>query len=583
MLLCVRHGADRLRQPSLPVKSKTELANFLLTRWSEMLTVRAPLEPKWQELADYCSPRKAEITTKRDFPDIDKNVRLYDSTAVYANTTLANGQLAYMTPADTRWFQFDPPRFMAQEDKAKAWYSQCSDIAQATLANSNFYAEVHELYFDDSTFGTYSLFCDESAGENPFVFQSVPICKYAISENAEGKIDTMFREIELTLLQAAEKFGEKNLSEQLQGHLRDYRASGKGGTVKHTFLHAIYPRKPSEREAGKEDPENKPFASIYLEKSSKHVCMVSGFDEQPFFAGRHLKHNNSVYGFSPAWVALADARQLNFLVKQLDALAETKAFPRMLIPSTHEGEIDLRSAGITYFDPTNPNAIPREWATQGDYQIGLEREQRKADNINRAFHVDMFRMFSELDKQMTAREVNERASEKLVQFSPTFALKTTELFNPLLRRIFGMHLRRGLFPPPPREALSLNEDTGVPEIPQPEIVYVSRVALAIKGLHNVAMLRTMENTLAMVQVQPDILDNYDLDKATRGMALNDGVPTEWMRPMDTVEEMRAQRAQQQQAMQEQQSQLALADSAAKVGSIKADSAVGQMMGQQMAG
>lgn len=577
MLLCVRHGRRRFFQPYLPVtQSKTELANFLLTRWSEMLTVRAPLEPKWQELADYCSPRKAEITTKRDFPDIDKNVRLYDSTAVYANTTLANGQLAYMTPADTRWFQFDPPRFMAQNDKVKQWYSQCSDIAQSTLANSNFYAEIHEVYFDDSTFGTYALFCDEGAS-GPLVFQSVPICKYAISEDAEGRIDTLFREMELTLLQAADKFGEKNLSEQLQGHLREYRASGKGAATKHSFLHAIYPRKESEREAGKEDPENKPYASVYIEKSSKHVCLVSGFDEQPFFAGRHLKHNSSVYGFSPAWVALADARQLNFLVKQLDALAESKAFPRMLIPSTHEGEIDLRSAGITYFDPTNPNAIPREWATQGDYQIGLEREQRKADNINRAFHVDMFRMFNEIDKQMTAREVNERASEKLVQFSPTFALKTTELLNPLLRRVFGVHLRRGLFPPPPREALIRNPDTGVPEIPQPEIVYVSRVALAIKGLHNVAMLRSMENTMAMVQVQPDLLDNYDLDAASRGMALNDGVPVEWIRPMEAVQEMRAARAEQQAAMAQQQAMMAQADTAAKVGSIKPDSAVGQMM------
>lgn len=564
------------------MKSKTELANFLLTRWNDMLTERAAWEPRWQELADYCLPRKAEITTKRDYPDPAQAARLYDSTAVHANSILANGQLAYMTPADSRWFKFDPPAYMGKDDKAKAWFAQCSDIAQAAMATSNFYSEVHELYFDDSTFGTYAMFCEE--GKNaPVVFQSLTCGSYAISENDEGLIDTMFREIELTLLQAAEKFGEDNLSERLQTALKDYRATGKGGAAKHTFLHAIYPRSESERDMGKEDPENKPVASVYVEKSTKHVCKVSGFDEQPFFAGRHLKWGKSVYGMSPSWVALPDARQLNFLVKQLDALAETKAFPRMLIPTTHEGEVDLRAAGVTYFDPSNPNAIPKEWATQGDYQAGLEREQRKENNINRAFHVDMFRMFSEIDKQMTAREVGERASEKLVQFSPTFARKTTELFNPLLRRVFAILLRRGVFPPPPKEALVVNPATNIPEIPEPEIVYVSRVALAIKGLHNLAFMRTMERQLPLVEVKPDLLDNYDIDVAARDMALNDGVPADWLRPKETVDEMRQQRAQEQAQMAEQQAMMAQADSAAKVGSIKGDSAIGRMLAQNMQG
>lgn len=562
-------------------QSKTALAEFVLTRYSEMLGERKAWDALWQELANYCLPRKAEITTHREHPSTDKTDSLYDSTAVYANAVLANGQLSYMTPSDSRWFKFDPPTFMT-EDKAKEWFAKCSDIAQVSIANSNFYSEVHELYFEDSTFGTYCLFCDEGKS-GPVVFQTLPVGSYCIAENDEGLVDTLFREIELTLIQAADKFGEANLSEKMQGQLRDYRNTGKGGSQKHTFLHSIYPRKESEREIGKEDAENKPIASIYIEKASKHVCRVSGFDEQPFFAGRHVKWGKGSYGWSPAWVAYPDARQLNFLVKQLDALAELKAFPRMLLPSTHEGEVDLRAAGVTYYDPSNPNALPREWATQGDYQIGLDREQRKEANINKAFHVDMFRMFSEIEKQMTAREVGERATEKLVQFSPTFARKTTELFNPLLRRVFAMHLRRGLFPPPPREAVVINPVNGMPEIPEPQITYVSRVALAIKALHNLAFMRTMEKQLPLVEVKPDLLDNYDLDRAARDMALNDGVPSDWLRPNDSVEELRQQRSEQQQQMAEQQAMMAQADSAAKVGSIKPDSAVGRAMAQSLGG
>jgi len=559
------------------MKSKTELADFVLARHSELLEERRPWEGTWQDIADYCLPRKAEITSKREFPTTNRNDLLFDSTAIFANSTLANGQLSYMTPADSRWFVFAPPAEMKDNDKAKGWFQKCSEIAQTNLANSNFYSEVHELYFDDGTFGTYCMWAEEGDSVSPVMFQTFPCHTFAVAENDRGMIDTMFRELELNVIQAVQKFGEDNLSPKIRKQLEVFRKTGKGGQQKYTFVHAIYPRRQDEREAGKEDGENKPIASVYVEKDGRHVCRVSGFDEQPFFAGRHLKWGNSAYGWSPAWIALPEARQLNFLVKQMDALAEVKAYPRLLIPATHEGEVDLRASGTTYFDPQMPNAMPKEWATAGEYQIGLEREQRKADSINRAFHVDLFRMFSEIDKQMTAREVSERASEKLVQFSPTFARKTTELFNPLLRRVFSIHLRNGLFPPPPVEVLRVSEQTGEMEVPEPDITYTSRVALAIKSLHNLAFMRTLERIGPLVQVRPDLLDNFNLDEVTRDSARNDGTPEDWIKPMEDVDEERQARAEQQQQMQEMQEQQAQADMAAKAGSIKKDSILAKQM------
>lgn len=559
------------------MKSKAELADYILARHNDLTEQRRVWEPLWQDIADYCLPRKAEIANKQEYPSFNRTETLYDSTAVHSNMVLANGQLSYMTPADTRWFVYDPPAWLKNNDKAKQWFQRCSEIAQQSLANSNFYSEIHELYFDDGTFGTYCMYCEE--GQNsPVVFQTFPVPSFAISENDEGMVDTLFREMQLTCEQAASKFGVENLSPKLQKAVEEYRKTGKGGNAKHDIIHAIYPR--LERDAEKLDAENKPWASIYVEKSSKHVIRVSGFDEKPFFAGRHLKWSHSPYGWSPAWIATPEARQLNFLCKQLDALAEVKAFPRLLIPATHEGEVDLRAAGTTYFDPTNPAARPVEWATAGDYNIGLERENAKKEAIQRAFHVDLFQMFSSLDKQMTAREVAERSSEKLVQFSPTFALKTTELFNPLLRRVFSIHLRAGAFPPPPQDVLVPNAATGIPEIPEPEIQYVSRVALAIKALHNLAFMRTMERIAPITQIRPDVMDNYDWDRIARDVARNDGTPADWIMDEEEVTKMREERAAQQQAAMEQQQQMAQADMAAKAGSIKRDSVMGQALAEQ---
>jgi hypothetical protein len=562
-------------------KDLVRLGEYVLTRHQDMLSNRKVWDTLWQDIADFCLPRKAEITNKREYPDTHRNDVLFDSTAIYANAVLANGQLSYMSPADSRWFVYEPPSAVKGNDKAKTWFQQCSEIVQLNLANSNFYSEVHELYFDDGTFGSYAMFC-EPGRRNPVTFTTFPCGSFCISEDDEGLVDTLFRELKMTCLQAADKFGEENLSEKMRKQVEEYRKTGKGGNSLHDFVHAIYPRRHKDRDASKKDGENKPIASVYVDKASKHVVRSSGFDEQPFFAGRHMKWGDSPYGWSPGWMALPEARQLNFLVKQMDALAEVKAFPRVLIPSTHEGEIDLRSGGFTYFDPMNPNAKPQEWLTQGEYQAGLEREQRKEKAIQRAFHVDLFQMFAMLDqKQMTAREVAERASEKLVQFSPTFARKTTELFNPLLRRVFNIHLRQGLFPPPPPDVIVMNEVTGIPEIPEPEVTYTSRVALAIKSLHNLAFMRTMERLAPLIPLKPEILDNFDMDNVSRDLGRNDGVPADWITDEDERDKMREERAAQMQAAQEQQNMMAQADMAAKAGSIKSDSMVGQALQQSL--
>jgi CDGSH-type Zn-finger protein len=523
--------------------SNPELANYILARSADLKQERSSWDPEWQELSEHFLPRKADITSKKASADTQRYDACFDGSAIQAAATLANGQLAYITPGDSRWFAYDPPFALRKNDKAKTWYQECGEIVEMLLSTSNFYSEVHEMFFDDSVFGTYCLTL-KPGKSHPFVFSSQPCGSYTIAENDEGLIDTRFFDLELDVIQAVKEFGEENLSEKLRKHFDEFKKTGKGGTQKFKFIHA-----------------------------SKHVCRVGGFDEKPFFSGRHVKTSFGPYGVSPAWNALPDARQLNFLAKQLDALAEQKAFPRFLVPDTHEGEIDLRAAGATYFDAANPNAVPKEWLTAGDYNIGLERENRKTQSINQAMHVDLFRMFAALDKQMTAREVAERAGEKLAQFSPAFARKTTEFLTPCLQSLFGMALRGGFFPAPPKEVALMQN--GQPVIAPPNINYISRIALALKAMQNMAWARTMEISMPIWQLRPDLLDNYDLDQIERDRARNEGQPANWLRDKDDVEQMRQARAEAQARQAEMEQAALAADAAGKIGGIKQDSAVMQ--------
>jgi hypothetical protein len=251
----------------------------------------------------------------------------------------------------------------------------------------------------------------------------------------------------------------------------------------------------------------------------------------------------------------------------------------MLLPADHEGEVDQRASGITYFDPNRPDSVPREWMTQGDYSVGLDREKHKQEAIERAFHVDLFRMFSMLDKQMTAREVSERSSEKLNQFTPAFARKTTEVFNPMLRRVFSLLLKAGQFPAPPQSAIVQDPNTGEAYIPEPDVTYTSRIALAIKQLQNVSFMRSMEMLTPLVQVKPEILDNIDTDQVARDAMRNDGMPADWLVDEKQRDEMREARAEAIAEQQQQQQMMMMAEAAGKAGNVKGDSVLGQALTQ----
>jgi hypothetical protein len=543
-----------------------ELADKVLQRHAELVHQRATWESLWEDIAKYVMPRKATMFTQTTSPTTEDEAQLFDATAVRANMILANGQLSWMTPLESRWFSLEPPKEMESEDEIEQWFKRCTEVMQAELSRSNFYTEIHELYLDRGAFGTAAILV-EAGKNNSLNFTKLDLGSFAISEDDEGYVDTLSREYEMTARQAALKFGVENLTDSMKKELEKPNSNRKFACV-----HLIAPRGPGEIEMGKRDAENKPYASVYVDKASKHVFLSSGFDEQPFFVTRYLKWKNSeCYGYSPSWTALPECKQLNFLEKQLDSLAEIHAFPRILIPAGFDGDIDLRAGGVTYFDPNNPNATPKEWGTGGRYDIGVERAEQKRKAINEAFHVDLFQMFAQLQKQMTAREVAERASEKLIQFSPTFARLTTELFNPLLRRVFAILARAGKFPPPPQQL------TMVGYIPEPDVAYNSRIALAIKSLENAAFIRTSEMLLPYVQIKPDMLDNFDFDEICRDMARNDGLPARWLMEEEMVAQQRAARAQaQQQAMQAQQMEQA-ASALGKAGSVKQDSALAGML------
>lgn len=536
-------------------------AEEVLKRHGALVAKRAVWEAYWQEIAEFVRPIRAQVTERSSSPSTEDYAELFDTTARQANITLAAGQFASVTPLSEKWFMFSPPRALAENDRVRSWYNTITDISHEVLAHSNFYDQIHELYLDRGAFGTAAIYIEEG-DRAPVFFRNCPIGSFTLSEDNEGYVDTCFREFRMSARAAAQEYGEEALSERTRKLLGDSAKQDE----EICLIHAVYPRR--ERDPQKRDAINKPYASITVEKDARKVLRHSGYDEMPFAATRYHKWGDSPYGWGPGWVSLPETRQLNFLEKNMDALAEIAAFPRILLPDTQEGEVDLRAAGVSYFDANNPNAVPREWGTQGRYDVGRDRAEMRRRAINEIFYVDLFRLFANIDKQMTAREVAERSSEKLSQFAPIFARMTTELFTPLLGRVYAILIRGGFFPPPPEELLVADGEELF--LPDPALSYTSRMAMAIKALQNVAWSRALETAMPLMRVDPTVMDNFNLEAIIRDTARNDGLPERWIRPEEEVAQIRQQRAQAQQQAQAVDAAQKGADALNKFGQVPED-------------
>jgi hypothetical protein len=547
-----------------------ELATQLLDRYGALKNIRSPWESLWSDIAKYVCPRRVPgLNGTVTSPTTQDDAILFDTTAVRANMTLANGQLAWMSPLESPWFSFEPTE---DNDNGKQWLAKATNKTRNELATGNFYTSIHEFYLDRGAFGTACLYI-EPGQKNLINAQIWPVGSFVVDEDAEGNVDTAMREFTLTARQAYQKFGEEYCSPKIKAAMK---AGGAKEHDKFSFIHAVYPRDDKDRGKGKIDDVNMPIASVYIQTDDKHVCKVSGYEEMPVMVSRYLSwgsNTGGVYGWSPAFSALPEARQVNFMQKMMDALGEKAAFPPVLAPDDLEGEIDPNAYGVTYFSAelASRGAMPKEWMTQGRYDIGLDRIKERQKAIDASFHVELFQMFAQIEKQMTAREVAERSQEKLIQFSPTFARLTSELFNPMLARVFAIMFRSGRYGDVPPELANIDV----------QVQYSSRIALALRALPALGYQRTLERLLNVSQIAPNVLDNFDFDRAERDTALADGVSPEFLVSKDKVDSVRKARAEAQVQRDKMEQAAAGADALAKVGKVPSDSPVGQAIKEQL--
>jgi len=516
---------------------------------------REPWLDAWEENAKYCQPRRyhdlrhsgnqAGQTTQ---PDLAVSSDVFDSTGGQALYTLASGMFAWTTPRSKPWLKYSQAPGTPDSDEVTGKLDEVTDITRRALSASNFYTKAFEVQLDRSCFGTACAGRFVRNGRLHFTSEKDFVC----SEGPDEEIDTVIVRRIYSHRQAAGAFGADNLPADVAKYAADPTRQNETAE----YIHACYP-------AADYDPDGPPskrfpFRSKWVHLDSGHEISEGGAWENPYIVTRFLTWSGmdpkAPYGWSPAFMAVPDLRQLNRLEQLQDALMDTQMNPRVLVPSSLVGRVDFRPRGVTVIPESGQ--MPQEWLTQGRGDFGAARAEEKRGRIRDHFMNDLFKVFSQLDRpQMTAAEVYAILGERLDNASPTFDLYHIDWLEPMMRWAFNSQARIGAFGPLesfPAEMMSQGM------VPTPEVTFLSRIAIEAQAAQEEASYKALERLLPLFEFDPEVALQFDLPKFARKFFTGSGADFGYLRNPAQVRKIlrQAQAAQEQAQIAEMGQQMA---------------------------
>lgn len=519
-------------------------AQNLIDQLSQYQSDRGNWPNLWQECADYGMPGNRQFTTKHSPGHEQEDT--FQTVAESCIIELASDLYSYMFPTDSKAFLLTvDDEELAENDNVKQYLSTVTDILHAYFTQSNFRHTFFEFLKSLTGIGTACFYVGPGK-KRPVNFHSFHMSTVHIDIDDEENIDTVFRTFEYTAKQAVQKFKKENLGETV---LAAYEDPKQRSSKKFKFFHACFPN--PEADDKNADPLTMDYISYYVSIEDKLIIKQKGFDyngepEDPYQVVRFDKDALEKYGRGPMMKMLSDVKmlsQLRFIrVKAWDKMCD----PPLVLPD--DGSIWPLSTAPGSVLHILPNGEKPFWFEfKGNLQGINDAIDRTTDDIKEGFFLNLFDLPKD-DKQRTATEIIKRVEQSLRKLTPITGRLQSEFFNPVVHRTIGVLGRAGKLPPVPAE---LEEAMSKDMV---KIEYLGKIALVLKALEVQGFVVTMEQLQSVVQAQGaeagmqtlrEILDNFELDKATRGIARANGVPATWITPQEKVDKKRQDRAQQQ--------------------------------------
>lgn len=519
------------------MEKERDCVRHVLRRFHELEKERRTWEGQWKEISDVMLPNKGKWSEENHNKGYKKHGNIVDSTALYALRILAAGMHGGLSSPARPWFRFSlKDKELENAEGIGKWLQDTQERVHAVLSGSNFYPTVHAHYAELAAFGTACFLIEEDRDE-VIRCRNLTVGEYYLDCDAKGRVDTLYRTISMTARQIVQRF------ETYPERIRE--SAEKDSVQVFAVLHAIEPRKNCDPD--KIDARSRRYASYYvLLGQGNFLLEEDGYEEFPACCPRWDVTGQDVYGRGPGMDALPDVNMLQRMRQDgLEAL-ELEIKPPMNVSNSlrnQGGQFSLRPGFANFVDMNaQAPAITPTYQVQANLQALDAYLQQIRRQIGEHFYKDLFLLLTQSDKRMTATEVYERNAEKLLMLGPTLERLRSELFQPLIQRVLGIMKRYGkILPVPP---LLRGREW--------EIEMQSSLALAQKSADIAAIENIMLFAGNLAKINPDVLDNLDLDEMLLHNAKLLGVPLSLLRGKDSVFAIREQRRREQAMQQEEQ-------------------------------
>ena len=497
---------------------------------------KMPVLTLWQDLAENFYVERADFTTLRSLSDSFAD-NLTTSYPLIARRDLGNMFSAMLRPTDKQWFYLKPMHNFQEDNEALRWMEFATQVQTRAMydPDANFVRSTKEGDHDFAAFGQCVISIELNLRKNALLYRTWHLRDVAWCEGVEGKIDTIYRNFNITAKNQIRLF-PKTVHEKVR------KMAEKEPYTEIKCRHVVVP---SDMYTGAKK-YNTPFVSIYYDCENGNILEEVGQHTLGYVIPRWQTVPGSQYAYSPAAIAgLADARLIQAMTLTLLEAGEKAVNPPLLaVQEAIRSDVSIFAGGITWVDGEYDGKLeevlrPLSQDTSG-LPLGVEMQRDIRASIAEAFFLYKINL-PPPTKEMTAFETGQRVSEYVRQALPLFEPMENEYNGAICEMTFDILFRAGAFGPPDSIPQSLRGANM-------NFKFESPLSAARESQQAQKFVETKNLLLEAAQLDPNAIKMIDVTAALRD-ALKSVSPSKWVRTEEEMTKIQEADAQQQQVAQ----------------------------------
>lgn len=509
-----------------------------------MFSKRDPLLGLWQEIAELFYVERADFNRSLNLGE-DLAGHLMDSYPMMLRRELGNMISAMLRPRDNQWFRLTTQDEATDKDTMNARYLEYAvkKLKRGVYhPRSNFIKTTKQSDHDFVTFGQCVLSVEESRDRTHPFFRSFHLRDCAWLENGDGEIDLLHRKDKMSARKMRALFGEKNLHQTVKD------ACKKDPSREFQVRCIVMPTDEYDY-AGHKKPSGEkklPYTVVYVDVDNTMILKEGFLKDFPYVVPRWHTVSGSPYAYSPASiVALPDGRMAQEMARIILEAGEKSVDPPIVAIEEAVREVNIAAGAITWadlaFDGKLQDAV-KPIPIQNNMDVAFQMRQDMRDMLTKAWFIDKIQLPSP-ERDMTAYETARRLEEFVRNLLPLFEPLELEYNTRVLDKAFGVMRNQGQFP--------------ASEVPQglsgADVAWQFESPMQTSSQRMVVEQfgETLQLIGAATQMGVQSIP-IDLDMALRDAVIGTQAPSNWLRPIEEMEEEAMAASQKQALMSEMQ-------------------------------